>query len=153
MRHSPHENKAIVMGIVQRGGKARALIIPNVKRDTLLPKIREHVARGATVYTDEGAGYRSLSPEYVHYVINHTQRYVDRHITTNRVENFWACLKRTLGGTYICPRNFHLERYVDEQIYRFNVRHDTDADRFALAAKNADGRRLTWAELTDKTGR
>jgi transposase-like protein len=152
-RRNPFEGKAIVMGIVERGGKARAIIVPNTKAKTLLPKIREHVARGATVYTDELAAYRGLKDDYVHYVINHTQRYVDRHITTNRVENFWACLKRTLGGTYIAPRTFHLERYIDEQIFRFNVRGQRDYARFALAAKGADGRRLTWAMLTDKSAR
>jgi transposase-like protein len=152
-KHGPHEGKTIVMGIVQRGGRARAIVVKDTKGRTLLPKIYEHVARGATVYTDEHAGYRGLKSDYVHHVINHTQRYVDRHITTNRVENFWSCLKRTLGGTYIAPRPFHLERYVDEQIFRFNVRGQKDADRFAEAARGADGRRLTWAQLTDKTGR
>ncbi len=152
-RHAPHEGKTIVMGIVQRGGRARAIVIPNTKAATLLPKIREHVKRGSTVYTDEAMGYKGLKGDYVHYVINHAQRYVDRHITTNRVENFWSCLKRTLGGTYIAPRAFHLERYIDEQIFRFNVRGEKDAARFNLAAKGADGRRLTWATLTDKTSR
>ena len=136
------------MGIVERGGRARAIIIPNVQATSLLPKIREHVARGATVYTDEAAGYRKLRDDYVHYVINHAQRYVDRHITTNRVENFWSCLKRTLGGTYIAPRAFHLERYLDEQIFRFNVRGQEDDSRFVQAAKGADGRRVTYKELT-----
>jgi transposase-like protein len=159
-KHSPHENKTIVFGMVERSvqgkpkGRARAIVVPDVKGRTLLPKIVEHVARGATVYTDEGAQYRRLKDEsYVHFIINHAQRYVDRHITTNRVENFWSCLKRTLGGTYIAARPFHLERYLDEQIFRFNVREYKDPTRFDMAGKGADGRRLTWKVLTDKTGR
>jgi len=59
-------------------------------------------------------------------------------------QNFWSCLKRTLHGTYIAPRAFHLGAYVDEQVFRFNVRHDADGQRFVEALKGTDGRRLTW---------
>ncbi len=62
-------------------------------------------------------------------------------------------LKRTLNGTYIAPRVYHLDRYLDEQVYRFNARREKDGPRFAEAVKRTDGRRLTWKRLTDKTGR
>ncbi|MGA9668524.1 MAG: hypothetical protein WBQ94_04905 [Terracidiphilus sp.] len=66
-------------------------------------------------------------------------------------------LKRSLGGTYIAVEPFHLDRYVDEQAFRYNNRATkdnplTDADRFVLALSQISGRRLTYAELTGKVG-
>jgi hypothetical protein len=66
-------------------------------------------------------------------------------------------LKRSLGGTYISVEPFHLDRYVDEQAFRYNNRATkdnplNDADRFALAVSQIAGRRLTYAEMTGKVG-
>ena len=52
---------------------------------------------------------------------------------------------------------FHLDRYLDEQVFRFNNRATpgnplNDADRFMLAASQIVGKRLTYAELTGKVG-
>ncbi len=124
------------------------MIVPDTKAPSLLPKIYENVERGATVYTDEHSAYRGIRNDYTHYVINHAQRYVDRHITTNRIENFWSCLKRTLKGAYICARPFHLQAYVEEQVFRFNEREDNDGGRFLKALKGTDGRRITYEALT-----
>jgi hypothetical protein len=45
---------------------------------------------------------------------------------------------------------FHLFRYLDEQVYRFNNRKMTDADRFSLAVLGIVGKRITFDELTGK---
>jgi hypothetical protein len=78
-------------------------------------------------------------------------------IHTNGIENFWSLLKRTLKGTYVAVEPFHLDRYVDEQVFRFNNRATrdnplTDADRFDLAVSQIVSKRLTYAELTGKVG-
>jgi hypothetical protein len=72
------------------------------------------------------------------------------------MENFWSLLKRGLKGTYVCVEPFHLSRYVDEQVFRFNNRKDgdrkiTDAERFAAAMSGLAGRRLTYSDLTGKS--
>ncbi len=67
------------------------------------------------------------------------------------MENFWSLLKRTLHGTYVAVEPFHLDRYVDEQVFRYNHRKDmNDADRFSLAMSRIAGKRLTYSELTGK---
>ncbi len=43
-------------------------------------------------------------------------------IHTNGLENFWSLLKRGLRGTYVAVEPFHLYRYVDEQVFRYNNR-------------------------------
>lgn len=72
------------------------------------------------------------------------------NVHTNSLENFWSLLKRTIKGTYIAPREFHLFRYLDEQAFRFNERGGDDQSRFLKAAKSLANRRLTYAGLIAK---
>ena len=75
-------------------------------------------------------------------------QYVDGKIHVNGMENFWALLKRALGGTYVSVEPFHLFRYLDEQAYRFNERHGKNWDRFKRAIHRVTGRRVTYRKLT-----
>ncbi len=149
-RPGPTGNKAIVMGIVQRKGEVRAFTVPNVKRGTLLPKLHDNVAFGSTVYSDALKSYSDARNNYSHMVINHAEEYARGLVHTNTIENFWSCLKRTLGGTYICARPQHLDAYLDEQIFRFNSRTDSDGYRFQKMVVRADGKRLTYRALIRK---
>ncbi len=45
---------------------------------------------------------------------------------------------------------FHLFRCLDEQAYRLNQRHLTDAERFDIAVKGIVGKRLIFEQLTGK---
>jgi transposase-like protein len=153
-----HQGKAVVMGMFDREArKVRATMIPNVKRETLLRQIIHAVESGSTVYTDQAVGYMGLgTSSFVHETVNHMTEYVRGQVHTNGLENFWSLLKRGLTGTYICVEPFHLDRYVDEQAFRFNNRATkdnplTDGDRFMLAVSQIAGKRLTYAELTGKT--
>jgi hypothetical protein len=128
------------------------MVIKDTKRGTLLPKVAESVVAGSTIYTDSLGSYHDLRDAYVHKIINHAERYVAGKVHTNSIENFWSVLKRTLGGTYICPRPQHLDRYLDEQIFRYNDREIEDGPRFDKAAKGADGKRLTYKALINKNG-
>jgi transposase-like protein len=155
MRHGPFEGKATVFGLVERktaahGSRARAFVVPNHKRASLLPKIYQNVLPGSVLYTDALRSYRDadFEADYVHHFIDHSLKYVEGRVHTNTVENFWSCLKRTLHGTYIAPRAFHLAAYVDEQVFRFNAREGNDAERFVSVLKQTDGRRITYKRLT-----
>lgn len=152
--------KTIVMGMLDRDMRqVRAMVIPDVKRSTLQEKILNHVEAGAHVITDDFPSYKyALADKFAHDVINHVEGYVQGQIHTNGIENFWSLFKRTLRGTYVAVEPFHLDRYADEQTFRFNNRKDSEgnklsnADRFAIALSQIAGKRLTFAELTGKTG-
>ena len=103
------------------------------------------------------AAYDLLHNRFVHDVVNHVEEYVNGQVHTNGIENFWSLLKRTLRGTYVAVEPFHLERYVDEQAFRFNNRATrdnplNDSDRFVAALAQVAGKRLTYKELTGKVG-
>jgi len=149
--------KAVVMGVLERGGQVQAKVIPHRKHNITEKIVRELVEPGTEIHTDEFVGYYNLSDGYVHKVVNHLESYVKENVHTNGIENFWALLKRGLNGTYIAVEPFHLFRYVDEQAFRYNNRATkdnplTDADRFHLAMTQIVGKRLTFAEVTGKVG-
>src|SRR6267142_525729 len=79
---------------------------------------------------------------------------VKGHVHTNGLENFWSLLKRGLRGTYIAVDAFHLHRYVDEQVFRYNERRDASGDsgRFVKALRAIVGKRLTYRDLTSDPG-
>jgi len=143
--------KVAVMGLLERHGEVRTMVVPNVKRKSLRKEINAHVETGAMVYTDAFKSYNDLNYDYIHNVINHAEKYVEGNVHTNGVENFWSLLKRTIGGTYISVEPFHLFRYLDEQAFRFNKRKLSDGERFSLAATQIVDRRLTYKQLTGKT--
>jgi transposase-like protein len=153
------DNKTIVMGMLDRDTRqVRAKVIPDVSRSTLQGEILKKVSKASPVYTDAAVGYNRMAIRgFVHEAVNHMEEYVRGEVHTNGIENFWSCLKRTLGGTYVAVEPFHLESYLDEQMFRFNNRANrdnplNDADRFMLAVSQISGRRLTYAELTGKAG-
>lgn len=144
------DNKSIVVGAIERGGRVTTKVVPDTRRDSLEPLIYDHVIQGSTVYTDSWSGYRQLHLGYNHGTVNHDEFYVDGDIHTNSIENFWSVLKRALHGTYVSVEPFHLFRYLDERMFAFNERHRDDQGRFLAVLATVSGRRLTYAELTGK---
>jgi len=153
------DNKTIVMGMLDRETRqVRAKVIPDVTRLTLQGEILKQVSHAGKVYTDGAEGYNRMAVKnFVHETVNHLEEYVRGEVHTNGIENFWSLLKRGLNGTYVAVEPFHLDRYVDEQAFRYNNRATkdnplTDYDRFMLALSQISGKRLTYAELTGKVG-
>src|SRR5205823_8571786 len=147
------KDKAMVQGIVERGGEVRAFVVDSRKKTELQKRVREHVEAGSAIFTDELKSYDGLEDGFQHQVINHAVEYVNGNVHTNTMENFWSLLKRGLHGTYISVEPFHLFRYIDEQAFRYNNRNDmNDSDRFSAVVSQVAGKRLTYAELTGKVG-
>ena len=144
------QDKTPVLGIMDREGIVHAEVLPDVKRVTLHGRVREAVEPGSTLYTDNLLSYTGLAGDYDHRVIDHAVAYVDGQVHTNRMENFWALVKRGLHGTYVSVQPFHLFRYLDERVLAFNLREATDSERFEAVLRAAVGRRLTWNALTAK---
>jgi transposase-like protein len=148
-------DKVAVIGMLERGGRVRTQVIADRSSTTLQGLVKEHVTAGADVFTDELHGYWGLNEQYKHQIIDHALKYVDGRVHTNGMENFWSLLKRGLKGTYVAVEPFHLFRYLDEQMFRFNNRATrdnplNDADRFDMVVRQIVGKRITFAQLTGK---
>jgi transposase-like protein len=142
--------KAIVMGLLERHGRAKVKVVLGRKKSHVAPIVLQNVEPGSTLFTDELASYDAVAAKYAHEVIDHTEAYVRGNVHTNGLENFWSLFKRALKGTYVSVEPFHLQAYADEQCFRFNNRKLTDAERFAIVMAQIVGRRLTYDELTGK---
>jgi transposase-like protein len=146
------KDKTAVMGIYEReSGTVRASVIPSRRKKILQDEVRKHVTAGAALYSDALQSYEGLATDYAHQVVDHATQYVDGRVHTNGLENFWSLLKRGISGTYVSVEPFHLFRYLDEQMFRFNNRKELDdAGRFDLAIRQIVGKRITFAQLTGK---
>lgn len=121
----PSEGKAVVFGMMERGGNLVTQVVPNRKRATLLPIIRENVKLHSTVNTDEHTAYLTLGREgFYHRTVNHGAGEYAKPCGTgvNAIEGFWAQLKRGIGGTHIHVSAKHLPKYLGEFEYRWNMR-------------------------------
>ena len=149
-----YAEKTAIFGMLETGTRqVRAQVVPNVKRTTLQAAILDNVGFGSTVHTDQWAGYDGLAAkDFVHETVNHMTEYVTAGgVNTQAIENFWSLLKRGLNGTYVAVEPMHLDRYLDEQMFRFNNRiGHNDGSRFVKALSQVVNRRLTYAELTGK---
>lgn len=148
--------KAIVFGVLQRNTKDQASqvkvrVVKNIKRKTLQPEIRNSVEAGSSIFTDALKSYEGLQNEFIHQSIDHATEYVRDNVHTNGIENYWSLFKRALRGTYVSCDASHLFRYLDEQTFRFNNRRDNDGTRFSMVLAMVAGKRLTYAELIQKT--
>lgn len=145
--------KAAVVGLLERHGpgkasRVKASVVDGIRRRVLHGAITKHVEKGACVITDDLDSYKKLDAEYVHKVIDHAECYAKGNVHTNGLENFWSLLKRGIKGTYVAVEPFHLFRYLDEQVFRFNNRKVKDSTRFVDVVRAIVGRRLTYDALT-----
>ena len=128
------KTKSVVMGLVQRGGEVRASVVPDVKMRTLEAKIIEHVQIGTQLYTDELLSYSQIGKLYPHDMVKQSSgQYAKKGgINSNSAESFWAIFKRGYNGTYHNMSRKHLQRYVDEFVFRFNTRTESMQDIFSM---------------------
>ena len=125
--------KAPIFGMVEREGRIIAVKVEDTRGATLLPIVSQFVAGTASVYTDELSSYGRLGERgYRHETVNHGRREFVRPggIHTNSIEGFWAHFKRVVFGTYHFVSRDYLQRYIDEQVYRWNTRLLKPSARF-----------------------
>ena len=125
------KTKTIVAGLIERGGELRAKKLESTNVATLGKFISDNVVEGSRVNTDEWLGYRKLHKMFDHRVVNHkSHQYVEGDVHTNTLEGFWALFKRGIRGVYHLMSAKHMQKYVDEFVFRYNTRDFTEYHRF-----------------------
>ena len=147
MHKGTADHKTAVFGMIRRGDEVRAKVVDKIRKEKLLPIILENVEPSSNIFTDQARLYMDLHRQYVHETVNHTIEYVRGNVHTNSIENFWSLLKRTIKGTYVSVAPEHLQKYVEEQTFRFNERKGNDLTRFMGVIKAISGKRLTYSQL------
>ena len=118
------DDKAVVLGIVERDGEVITRVIPDRQEATVIPLIVQNVKRGARIATDEAKAFLAISAHgFRHSTVNHAAKeYVRGDTHTNTIEGFWAVVKRTIKGTHVWVSKKYLPLYLGEIEYRFNLR-------------------------------
>ena len=142
--------KTPVLAMVERGGRVRAQVLPNITAKTLTPAVVKAVHHSARIYTDEYAGYNHIGRRFKrgHETVAHGKReYARGDVHTNTIEGFFSILKRGINGIYHAVSKKHLHRYLSEFTFRYSNRELGDGARVALAVKQADGKRLMYSDV------
>lgn len=144
--------KTVVHAIVERDGRVRAHVIPNINGKTLRPILEAHADKRSNLMTDTDGSYYHLGQEFArHEVVNHSiGEYVRGDAHSNTVENYFSILKRGLTGVYHSVSEEHLHRYLAEFSFRYSNREGLgvdDVSRADLALKGFKGKRLTYRTI------
>lgn len=142
------KDKVPVLGMLERGGKVRAIVVSQTKTKVLQPIVEKHIYPDIDVMTDEWWKHSTLNTNFNHMYINHsTRQYAIGDIHTNGIEAFWSHFKRSIIGIYHRTSRKHLQYYVNEAVFRHNTRNMSECQRTNEVLLNLNVR-LTYKNLT-----
>jgi transposase-like protein len=128
-RGSHMTQKAIVMGLKERGGPIRAKVVPDTKLETLRATFHDNVAPHSIVSTDEHGGYNLLVRDgFIHGTVQHSAKEyvrmdeVGNKVHVNSLESFWRLFKASVRGTHVQISKGHAQKYLNEFCFRQNYR-------------------------------
>lgn len=148
--------KRIVVGLVERGGKARMVHLNDATKDTVREVLVRNADRKSTLYTDESRLYTVTGGEYdAHRTVKHSAKEYARReggvvVHTNTIENVFSIFKRGMVGVYQHCGEAHLHRYLAEFDFRYNRRTAlkwSDSERAEDLLRNARDKRLTYRRI------
>lgn len=140
-------DKTPVLGMLQ-GTTVVCYVVADTTAESLLPIIRNTIKPGSTLYTDEWKSYNGLKGEYHRETVDHSKgQYKNGNATTNGIENFWSTFKKGMIGIYQRSAKHHLQKYVNEFVFRFNHRLLKVEERFTAALRSCCLVRMTYREL------
>ena len=147
-----HHHKHKVLTLVDRDtGRAKSIVVDDLKARTLVPILRDNISKEAVVYTDEAGQYQNLRKYFAeHDFVRHGQGEWGRgDVSTNTIEGYFSIFKRGMKGVYQHCAKKHLHRYAAEFEFRYNNRvanGKDDLGRVAEALVSALGKRLMYRD-------
>ena len=138
-----HKMKDLTL-VDRETGRARSMVVDNIRPATLAPIIMDNLAREARLMTDEAGHYMRVGKEFAeHGVVRHGQdEYVnadDRTIHTNTIEGYFSVFKRGMKGVYQHCGKQHLHRYLAEYDFRYSERAALGVNDLARTDKVISG--------------
>lgn len=134
------KKKAAVMGMVERGGRIRTIVIAHRGTEVVIPTLLQNVKRGSELMTDEFRVYdKTPKVGYRRRSVKHGKgHYVRGDVHSNTVEGAWGLLKPSLTGTHRGVSKKYLQGYLDEHAWRYNRRQvDAFVELLSLASGTA----------------
>lgn len=147
-----HKAKAIVMTLVERDGRARAIPIKRREKSHMQWPIRENVDGSAHIMTDKHKSYVGIDQHFAsHGAVDHgAKEFVRGILHVNFAESYHSLLKRGIVGTFHHISEEHLPKYLAEFSFRWNTRKEADSTRADLAIAGSRGKRLMYRDAKAK---
>jgi transposase-like protein len=135
------KDKTAITGMVERGGRMTAVVTVSTAMEVMQPVIRKYLAKGSVLISDDWKGYIGLDDDYHQYMIKdsvngYSHEYDSSIIHTNTIEGSWKIMKNSLRDMYNCVSRKHLQRYVNEFVFRYNTRKMKEGERFNYIMEN-----------------
>jgi transposase-like protein len=150
--YSTARKVTVVALISEETGEIRAKVVTTVSGPTIRQFIRENIeVKGSELHTDSAGVYTTIGKEMIaHHVVNHKmgQYVTDLSDGTNKAENFFSQLKRSISGTHHNISPNHLHRYLIEFAYRHSTHEMSDTERMVKLMGQVHAKRLTYRPLT-----
>jgi len=148
-------NKTPVVSLIDTTtGEVRSQVVADVSGKTLRKVIREHVEMAqTTLHTDGAHAYKGIGKDMAgHESVDHSVgEYVRAGVTTNKAENYFSQLKRSIDGTHHHVSVEHLPRYLAEFDFRYTTRKSTDTERVQMLSRKVSGKRVSYKPLKTRT--
>ncbi|HET8990276.1 MAG TPA: IS1595 family transposase [Acidimicrobiales bacterium] len=148
--NSTARKTAVVALIEAETDEVRAKVVTTVSGPNIRRVIRENVELAKSVlHTDSSGSYSAIGREMAaHHVVNH---HIGQYVTalsdgTNKAENFFSQLKRSISGTHHSVSPEHLHRYVAEFAFRHGSHDMSDTQRMNRLILNIPGQRLVFRD-------
>ena len=90
----------------------------NVSRsaENLVPLIKKYILPGSIIYSDKWKAYDSLSSVgYIHFSINHSEKFVEGDVHSQKVERLWHDLKEWIKRPGM--KKGHLHHYIGRYLF------------------------------------
>ncbi len=146
--HAYKGNKSAVVSLVERGGRARSVVVPTVTGKNLKAILNEHVEKDTRIMTDTFQVYLKATKGFKsHETVNHhIKEYARGDVTTNSAEGYFSLLKRGVVGTFHHVSKKHLPLYLAEFDARYSARKVTDGQRTFDSLSKMEGKRLKYRD-------
>jgi transposase len=136
--------KAVVFGAVERGGRIRASVVPNIRASVIAPLAQSYILPGSMVFTDEYKAYNGLGKKgYTHRRIKHHARVDgDGDVHTQTIDGFFGLFKTGVRGAHHAVSHKWLQGYLNEWTWRYN-RRESETPMFTDLLNEATSRIVT----------
>lgn len=125
-------DKSVVIGAIERGGEARAQVVPKNSAEAHKSFLDTNIEKGSRLLTDNSGVYRNTTEAYHRQAVQHNKGvYVFGDVHVNNVEQFWSHVKRSIKGTHKKVSKKYLQNYLDGFVFHYNNRH-SDKERFQV---------------------
>lgn len=127
-------NKTAIMVIAERNGRVAAKAVKKFTKENFMAFASRFVNTAASTNSDEHAIYKTCDKHFAsHGSVCHSDlQYVKGSVHNNTCESFNSMLERQYVGVHHYISKEHMQRYIDELVFKWNLKSSRDTSDFRV---------------------